>query len=147
MKASHLRRFMGIVFGLLAFSALLASGCTSAPVRDVGLDKLAPRKAEQELSMGIQDYEDGNYKSSAKHLQTALDEKLTFSSDTVRAHKYLAFIHCASNREKQCREEFRKALELDPAFELSPAEASHPIWGPAFRGVKVEMANKPKPHK
>lgn len=117
---------------------LLGTGCSSGPVRDVGLDKFSPRKAEQELSTGIKNYEDGNYKTAAKNLQSALESGLTFDSDTVRAHKYLAFIHCLSNREKQCRDEFRKALEKDNKFDLEPAEAGHPIWGPVFRAVKAE---------
>lgn len=129
---SHLPRLL--ILALL----LLLGACSSAPVRDVGLDKLSPRKAEQELSAGIKTYEEGNYKAAAKSLQNALDAGLTFDSDAVRAHKYLAFTHCLSNREKQCKDEFRKALELDSKFELEPAEAGHPIWGPAFRAVKAE---------
>ncbi|MBZ0095750.1 MAG: TssQ family T6SS-associated lipoprotein [Sulfuricella sp.] len=121
-----------------ALFLLLGAGCSSGPVRDVGLDKLSPRKAEQELSTGIKNYEDGNYKAAAKSLQSALESGLTFDSDTVRAHKYLAFIHCLSNREKQCRDEFRKALEKDNKFDLEPAEAGHPIWGPVFRAAKAE---------
>jgi Tfp pilus assembly protein PilF len=121
-----------------ALLMLLGSGCSSGPARDVGLDKLSPRKAEQELSTGIMNYEDGNYKAAAKSLHSALDSGLTFDSDAARAHKYLAFIHCLSNREKQCRDEFRKALEKDNKFDLDPAEAGHPIWGPVFRAVKAE---------
>jgi Tfp pilus assembly protein PilF len=121
-----------------ALLMLLGSGCSSGPARDVGLDKLSPRKAEQELSTGIMNYEDGNYKAAAKSLHSALDSGLTFDSDAARAHKYLAFIHCLSNREKQCRDEFRKALEKDNKFDLDPAEAGHPIWGPVFRAVKGE---------
>ncbi|MBU1690855.1 MAG: TssQ family T6SS-associated lipoprotein [Gammaproteobacteria bacterium] len=121
-----------------ALLLLLNAGCSSGPARDVGLDKLSPRKAEQELSTGITNYEDGNYKAAAKTLQSALDSGLTFDSDAARAHKYLAFIHCLSNREKQCRDEFRKALEKDNKFDLNPAEVGHPIWGPVFRAVKAE---------
>lgn len=121
---------------------LLLGACSSGPAREVGLDKLSPRKAEQELSSGIRSYEEGNYKAAAKSLQGALDSGLTFDSDAVRAHKYLAFIHCLSNREKPCRDEFRKALELDSKFELEPAEAGHPVWGPAFRAVKAERRKK-----
>lgn len=117
---------------------LLGAGCASGPIRDVGLDKFSPRKAEQELSTGIINYEDGNYKAAARSLQSALDSGLTFDSDAARAHKFLAFIHCLSNREKQCRDEFRKALEKDNKFDLDPAEAGHPIWGPVFRAVKAE---------
>jgi len=121
-----------------ALLMLLGSGCSSGPVRDVGLDKLSPRKAEQELSVGLTNYEDGNYKAAAKSLQSALNSGLTFDSDAARAHKYLAFIHCLSNREKPCRDEFRKALDKDNQFDLEPAEAGHPIWGPIFRAVKAE---------
>lgn len=123
----------------LLLVALATTGCSSAPLRDIGLDKLSPRKAEQELSTGIRHYEDGNYKNAAKSLQTALDTGLTFRNDQISAHKYLAFIHCAQEREKQCRDEFRTALELDPKFELSTAEAGHPVWGPVFRSVKSEL--------
>ena len=48
-----------------------------------------------------------------------------------------AFIHCAAGRQAQCREEFRRALEIDPQLELTPAEAGHPGWGPVFRSVKA----------
>jgi Tfp pilus assembly protein PilF len=127
--------FLILVSALLL---LLVAGCSSGPLRDVGLDKLSPRKAEQELSTGITNYEDGNYKAAAKSLQSALDSGLAFDSDAARAHKYLAFIHCLSNREKQCRDEFRKALEKYNKFDLDPAETGHPIWGPVFRAVKAE---------
>jgi len=124
----------------LMLATLVIGGCSSAPVREIGLDKFSPRKAEHELSTGIRFYEDGNYKNAAKSLQTALDTGITFKEDQIAAHKYLAFIHCAQEREKQCRDEFRAALELDPKFELSTAEAGHPIWGPVFRSVKAELA-------
>lgn len=120
----------------------LLSGCSSAPIRDLGLDKLAPGKAEQELSAGLRAYEDGQYKPAAKNLQSALDAGLAFKSDQVRAHKYLAFIYCISEQERQCREEFKRAYTLDPKFDLEPAEAGHPIWGPVFRSVKAEHARK-----
>ena len=57
--------------------------------------------------------------------------------ERANAHKHLAFIHCSSNRQQQCREEFRKALAIDPALELAPAEAGHPVWGPIFRSLKA----------
>lgn len=125
-----------LIFMLAAFSA---TACSTGPMRDLGLDKLSPRKAEQELSIGLKSYEDGNYQTAAKYLQNALSLGLTFKKDQVNAHKYLAFVYCASEREKQCRDEFKKALEIEPGFELSTAEAGHPIWGPVFRGMKAEQ--------
>jgi Tfp pilus assembly protein PilF len=129
-----------ILFALCG--ALLMTACSTSIVRDTGLDKLAPRKAEQDLSAGIRAYEDGNYKSATRLLQSSLDEGLLLNSDKAVAHKYLAFVHCAHGRETQCREEFRDALELDPKFELGPTESGHPVWGPVFKSVKAEMARK-----
>jgi Tfp pilus assembly protein PilF len=127
-----------LAIAISAILLLIAIGCSSGPVRAIGFDKLSMSKANQALSTGIQNYEDGNYKTAAKDLQIALDLGLTFDSDAVQAHKYLAFIHCLSNREKQCRDEFRKALEKDSEFDLKPEEAGHPTWGPVFRSVKAE---------
>lgn len=120
------------------------SACSSAPVRDIGLDKLAPRKAEQELSAGLKSYEDGNYVQAQKQIQNALNSELTFKSDRVTAHKYLAFIHCASDRKKQCRASFQDALEINPDMQLSAAESGHPIWGPIFREVQAEQRQQKK---
>lgn len=102
-------------------------------------------KSEQELANGIRSYEEGEYKTSAKQLQAALDLGLEAKRDQTLAHKYLAFITCVSGREKPCRDEFRRALDADPNFELAPAEAGHPIWGPVLRSVKAERAAKAKP--
>ena len=118
--------------------------CSSPPVRDIGLDKLAPRKAEQELSAGLKSYEDGNYAQAQKQIQNALNSELTFKSDRVTAHKYLAFIHCASDRKKQCRASFKEALEINPDLQLSAAESGHPLWGPVFREVQAEQRQQRK---
>jgi Tfp pilus assembly protein PilF len=96
----------------------------------------AKGKADQSLATGVQQYEDGSYADAAKNLQAALDTGLLEKPDQVRAHKYLAFIACVSDRDKQCRAEFLIALQIDPNFDLKPAEAGHPIWGPVFRSVK-----------
>ncbi len=105
---------------------------------------LTPGKSEQELERGIRSYEEGEYKTAAKQVQAALDLGLDAKRDQAKAYKYLAFITCVSGREKVCRDEFHKALDADPKFELEPAEAGHPIWGPAFRSVKAERAAKAK---
>ena len=99
-----------------------------------GLLKSSP--AEQEFSSGVKSYEEGDYRTSMVALQGALDMGLNSKGDQVTAYKYLAFIHCISGREKQCRDNFKKAFEIDPHFDLKPAEAGHPVWGPVFRGVK-----------
>jgi hypothetical protein len=151
--------------------ALVCAGCAPPTVKDAGPPPVAPetkpadskppvgekteplapapveRKlspAEQELQKGIKNYEDGEYKVATKELQTALSLGLTGRSEQASAHKYLAFISCVSGRPNGCREEFRKAFVADPNFDLTPAEAGHPMWGPVFRSVK-SAATKAKP--
>ena len=99
-------------------------------------------KAEQELSRGIRSYEDGEHKRAATEFQSALDLGLESKRDQAKAHKYLAFIICVSSRDKACRDQFRMALDADPAFALEPAEAGNPVWSAALRRVKAERGRK-----
>lgn len=123
---------------LLAAVVLLA-GCETAAVKEMQQafrDAFGGSKGEADLKAGIRSYENGNYNESLKQLQSALDQGLTRSGQ-LQAHKHLAFIHCASGRQGPCRNEFRKALTIDPAFDLTPAEAGHPLWGPVFAREKA----------
>ena len=98
----------------------------------------------QELERGVRSYEDGEYKAAARELRSSLELGLESNGDRARAYKYLAFISCAAGREKACRADFRRALDADPQFDLEPAEAGHPIWGPVWQSVKAERAGKSK---
>lgn len=100
------------------------------------------RTPERKLSQGVAKYEEGNYIASMAALNNVLQTKLVDKNDRVSAYKYLAFIHCVSDREKMCQEAFSKALAISPDFELTPAEAGHPIWGPAFRRAKEKIVKK-----
>jgi len=127
---------------LLAAVAAIA-GCESMPAQVQTqveeMKSLFSRDGgEKDLSEGIRQYEDGQYRAAQRHLQAALDAGLSARADRIKAHKYLAFSYCVTERERQCREEFRNILDLDPRFELSPAEAGHPLWGPVFRSAKAE---------
>ena len=102
----------------------------------------SPGKGKQELERAIKSYEEGAYKTAARQFQAALDLGLDANTDKAAAHKYMAFIVCKSGREKVCRDEFRKALDADPNFELEPAEAGHPIWAEVLRSVKADAAIK-----
>ena len=97
-------------------------------------------KPNQDLAAGIKSYEDGNYGTALSQLQKAQNPAASSKADQVTAHKYMAFIQCVSGREEQCRSEFRKALTIDPSFDLKKAEAGHPVWGPVFRGEKAKFA-------
>lgn len=128
----------------LAVAVLVAglAGCATEPgrqfqegLREVG-EFFQPSKARQTLNAGLKQYEEGEYVESLKNLQSAIQQGLG-ERDRVNAHKHVAFIYCASNRERQCRDEFKKALTIDPAMNLDPEEADHPVWGRVFRSVKA----------
>jgi Tfp pilus assembly protein PilF len=124
---------------LVAVLAAFLAGCESATVKSIQQDfktLFQISKGAQDLADGIKQYEDANYSEAARLLQLSLDQGLG-RDEQVKAHKYLAFIHCVSGREQRCREEFRAALKIDPSFELAANEAGHPIWGPAFRSAKA----------
>lgn len=124
--------------GLLLAVAVVAgmAGCQSAPMQEISR-VFQPNKGDPELQAGIKLYEDGRYQQASKSFENALNIGLS-SGGQVTAHKYLAFIHCVSKRERQCRGHFNSALDIDSSFDLSPAEAGHPMWGPVFRSVKAK---------
>lgn len=145
----HARSRCAAVAGLLA--ALTCAGCSSpgemrhdASANGPSAKAMRSRspsmtRAEVELRRGIRSYDDAEYESAARNLRSALDRGLRSSRDEANAHKYLAFVACASGRIKSCHAEFRSALEADPKFELAPAEAGHPVWGPVFRSTRLEV--------
>jgi len=131
--------------GLSLLALLLCSACTTTevkkeetlpPAAEAAVVAPSPDAAQQELANGIASYENGNYKTAARQLQKALAMGLKMPDDQVKAHKYQAFIHCVGGRKKLCADEFKKTLDANPDFALTPAEAGHPIWGPVFRDTK-----------
>ncbi len=91
---------------------------------------------EARLKSGITQYEEGSYANAQRLIQGALGEGLVSRTDQARAYKYLAFIYCVTERIAQCRQEFSNAIAADPKFNLTPAEAGHPTWGPVYRNVR-----------
>jgi Tfp pilus assembly protein PilF len=119
---------------LLLCLALLA-GCAQ-------FEQLVQRtKAQSTLVDGLRQYDAGDYAASTRTLNAALELGLS-DDDRALAHKHLAFIQCSWEQERQCRDEFRKALAADPALDLAPAEAGHPVWGPIFRSMSGNSALK-----
>ena len=96
-------------------------------------------RAQEQLARGIAQYQAGEYDNAVRSLMASLDHGLLSKSDQARARKLLAFSHCVSGREAQCRDEFRKAFEIFPEFALTPAEDGHPIWGPVYRNVRTQL--------
>ena len=121
--------------------ALSLSACAEmGKVKEKVGGLLQPGQAELKLSSGVKSYEEGDYKSSLEALREADKMGLSHKADKITVHKYMAFIYCINDRKNQCRHEFEDVLEVDPNFELQPAEAGHPAWGPVFRGVKAGFA-------
>jgi tetratricopeptide (TPR) repeat protein len=135
--------------------ALLAAACAQAPEKPAPVapqitERSLRDRAREQLALGVTQYQAGEYELAMKSLQTALDHGLLEKSEQSLARKHLAFIHCVSNREAPCAEQFRKAFEIDPAFLLSQAEDGHPVWGPVYRNVRMQLiaerdAGKVKP--
>mgnify|MGYP001401670273 CR=1 FL=1 len=112
--------------------ALLAlAGCSTVGDigRKVGLGATSP--AGQKVDEGVSLYDQGDFAGAIRTLQSP--EVADGDVDTrVRASKYLAFSYCVTQRRALCRRSFDAALRLDDRFELKPAEAGHPIWGPVY---------------
>lgn len=120
----------------LSLACLALPGCASLKNFNEDVAGIFSTSGQRELDVGVKAYEDGEYPYAARLLQTSLDAGLRGTTNRVRAHKYLAFLHCATNRIQQCRDEFRKILEIDSSFDLREDESGHPVWGPVFRSVK-----------
>jgi tetratricopeptide (TPR) repeat protein len=99
-------------------------------------------RATQQLATGVKQYDAGEYENAVKSLSASLEHGMLSKSDQSRARKYLAFSHCVSGREQQCRDEFRKAFEINPEFALTPAEDGHPVWGPIYRDVRTQLISE-----
>ena len=133
---------------IIAISTLLFAGCAfkqpaTAPVSDgrpavsrTGQEAPVNADALRLLQLGLQQYDNGFYRKASGILQQSIDAGLPPEQRT-EAHKHLAFIYCVTKRENLCRNEFDKALAVDPKFELSSAEIGHPQWGPVFRSAKA----------
>lgn len=125
-------RLRGSMASMLVVVAVAA--CAPVPPAPVvGLLDVAARPAEKALLAGLRAYDDAQYAESETQLSTALRIGLASPRDRAAAHKHLAFIYCSSARIAPCEAAFQAARGADPAFELTRAEAGHPLWGPIYR--------------
>ena len=139
--ASRLRTStIAMLIALLAVAGCVApppAAVVSAPEELIRKQRI--ERAELSLASGLKQYDAGVYTDAMGNLLIALDSGVLSPPQQLSARKHMAFIQCVNNRELACKEEFEKAFLLDPKFELSPAEAGHPTWGPIFRLVKTEI--------
>lgn len=91
----------------------------------------------QALKEGIAMYNDGDYNGAIKKLGNASEIWAGHNKSLqVSALKYMAFSYCVTSKSQLCRQQFERALKIDPSFDLLPSEIGHPIWGPVFLKAK-----------
>ncbi|MEO8385514.1 MAG: TssQ family T6SS-associated lipoprotein [Betaproteobacteria bacterium] len=140
--AGPVNYWLRIAASLLVIS--IAAGCAappqkpSAPTAEEIAKQQRAERAQVNLGEGMKKYDSGNYEEAINSFLLALDSGLLTLPEQVNARKHMAFVHCLSGREANCKEEFEKVIILDPKFDLSPAETGHPIWGPIYRLAKTE---------
>ena len=122
----------------------IAAGCAAPPQISAGptAEEIAKQqrtqRAQANLADGLKKYDSGNYEEAISNFLLALDTGLLTVAEQLNARKHMAFVHCLSGREANCKEEFEKVIALDPKFDLAPAESGHPIWGPIYRLTRME---------
>ncbi|HSN20665.1 MAG TPA: TssQ family T6SS-associated lipoprotein [Usitatibacter sp.] len=136
----HLRPAL-LLAALLALAACeqLQTKDKPQPVTPQITEDVLRSRARDSLAAGVKQYDAGDYVKAESSLNEALAHGLLPKTDQSRARKLLAFIYCTSSREAQCRDEFRKAFEINPEFALTPAEDGHPVWGPVYRDVRTQL--------
>ena len=95
-------------------------------------------KGEATMQEGLIKYDSGDYVNSTRLLQASLAEGLEGKELRVRAMKHIAFSLCLQEKWRDCREAFVKIYEIEPEFDLTPAEAGHPSWTRTFAGAKAQ---------
>ncbi len=90
-------------------------------------------------------YNNGEYENAINELEDALQFlKQLKQVDQVEAYKYLAFSYVAFGDNNKAKEQFKKALALNPKLELDPASVSPKIIK-VFEEAKAEMGSLQPP--
>ena len=113
--------------------AVLLGACASTPPAAPPAPPAAPTPSAGQLALndGIALYNKGQFNEAIKRLG-APEIGAGGKATQLAALKYMAFSYCVTNRATLCRQQFEKAVKLDPAFDLAPGEHGHPLWGPQF---------------
>lgn len=100
-------------------------------------------EVERRFAEGLNQYNDGNYPNAIRIFREPIFAR-SWPELRIRALKYLAFSYCVNNNVQQCRATFVQLLKVNPEFDLSSAESGHPVWGPAFKQAKADVAKSAK---
>jgi len=111
---------------LIASICFALGGCKTTQQKPI---QLTP--AQIKMDAGKASFQNGEYGAAEVNF---LDASIWQGDKTyqVESLKHLAFIYCVTDRITLCRHSFYKAIQLDPGFELTAAESTHPLWGPEF---------------
>ncbi len=153
-----------LYMGCLVVACTVLSGCETPPKqapapkpvvkpKEPPAPAPAPAPAEpavpvvspdvQALKDGSALYDNGDYNGAIKKLTGATDIWNGHNKAVqVGALKIMAFSYCVTSRTSLCRQQFDKALKLDPDFNLTAGEIGHPIWGPVFLKSKNAVKKK-----
>ncbi|QJR11678.1 hypothetical protein DSM104443_02760 [Usitatibacter rugosus] len=131
--------FLALLAGCADMQKLLPADSKSAPVSPQITEASLRARASEQLALGQKQYDTGDLENATKNFNASLEHGMLSKVDQSNARKHLAMINCVSNREAQCRDEFRKAFEINPDFSLTSAEDGHPIWGPVYRSVRTQL--------
>jgi len=118
---------------------------TPAPIAVAPAAATAPSPAPAEpasyaqkiLADGIHEYGLGLYAASVQSMHDALQQGLADPLDQANAHKYLALSYCATGIVRDCKDEFRRALVLNPGLTIEPGQQADPRIGPIFASAKL----------
>ncbi|GAB4117217.1 MAG: TssQ family T6SS-associated lipoprotein [Sideroxydans sp.] len=128
-----------------ALCALMIGGCGTVGTCEDGsggIRLFGDSVARRFLTKGISEYEQGNYVNAQIAFEGVLGNQYATRYERMLANKYMAFMHCISGEQKLCLEHFIEVLTLNPDFELTDAEAGHPLWGPVFKNAKASTLGK-----
>lgn len=100
-------------------------------------------EVERRFIEGLNRYNDGNYPAAIRLFREQAFKR-SWPELQIRSMKYLAFSYCVTKATVQCQATFAEILKLDPGFELTEAEAGHPIWGPVFTQAKASVTGPRK---
>lgn len=100
-----------------------------------------PTPSQAELNEGVSLYDQGDFNGAIKKLGSANEIWNGDKTSQLRALKYMAFSYCVTSRQTLCRQQFDKALLLEPTFDLEPGEKMHPLWGPVFDQARKNALN------
>jgi hypothetical protein len=130
---------MTVSFRLAALSLVAALAACTTPL--VATPPGPPSQAALDaLSQVRQAYLAGKYGDVIRGVATSDALAEAPAQVRVEALKLQAFSYCVTGYQVLCAEDFTRILQIDPGFELAPAEIGHPLWGPAFRQAKAAQA-------